>query len=253
MRLSPVRKLLSDVQSAAADLLFPLRCLSCDVDIDSRRRQKPICDSCERQLRLIDWPVCPRCAARLPTASGAVLDCRHCPARRLRFDRAVALGPYEGRLRELLLRMKTDGNDLLARVLAGIAWQRLSSELSALEVDVVAAIPMHPWRRLQRGASPLQAVAKSLAAKLRVPAAPEMLRLRRNVPMQLGLSQASRFRNVHRQMHLAKGYYLEDARVLVVDDILTTGATCSEAARALKKAGAGEVAVFALARTDERA
>jgi predicted amidophosphoribosyltransferase len=146
--------------------------------------------------------------------------------------------------------MKTDSNELLARMLAELAWRKLGDRLSQFNVDVVASIPMHPLRRLQRGANPQRVVARALAQKLGVPAAAGMLRLRRNVPTQLGLTQPGRFRNVHRQMRVAKSYYLDDARVLVVDDILTTGATCSEAARALKRAGATQVAVFALARTE---
>jgi predicted amidophosphoribosyltransferase len=107
------------------------------------------------------------------------------------------------------------------------------------------------WRRRQRGTDPPRAVAEKLAEKLEVPAAAGMLRLRRNLSPQVGLSRPARFRNVAGEMTLAPTYYLKSAHVLLVDDILTTGATCSEAARVLKKAGAERVSVFVVARTPE--
>jgi predicted amidophosphoribosyltransferase len=76
-----------------------------------------------------------------------------------------------------------------------------------------------------------------------------MLQVRRNIPPQIGLSRPGRFRNVAGEMALRPGYSLQAAHVLVVDDILTTGATASEAARVLKRAGAARVSVFVLART----
>ena len=80
-------------------------------------------------------------------------------------------------------------------------------------------------------------------------AAGGMLRLRQDLPPQVGLSRPARFRNVAGEMAVRPTYYLQDAHVLAVDDILTTGATCSEAARVLRRAGAREVSVFVMART----
>ena len=82
-----------------------------------------------------------------------------------------------------------------------------------------------------------------------MPSAPAMLWLPRNVPRQMGLSREGRLRNLAGLMRLRPGYHLTAAHVLLVDDILTTGATCSEASRALKRAGAAEVTVVVLART----
>jgi ComF family protein len=177
------------------------------------------------------------------------LACSHCRGDKLRFSRTIALGNYEGLLRQLVMRMKTDRNELIARTLVELAWQELGPALAELRPNVVTAVPMHPWRRWRRGTNPPRTVAEHLAEKLGVPAAGGMLRLRRNVPAQVGLSRPARFRNVAGEMAVRASYHLEAARVLVVDDILTTGATCSEAARVLRRAGAEEVAVFVLART----
>jgi len=207
-----------------------------------------MCAACRAELPLIDWPACPKCAAPVPATGGVELACNHCRGAKLRFSRTVALGSYEGLLRQLVMRMKTDRSELVARTLADLAWEELGPVLSNLNVDVVAAVPMHPWRRWQRGTNPPQTLAELLAKRLGVPAAADMLRLVRNVPPQIGLSRPARFRNVAGEMAVRATYHLAASHVLLVDDILTTGATCSEAARVLRRAGAAEVTVFVLAR-----
>jgi ComF family protein len=235
--------------AAAVDLLFPPRCGACGGDMADAAGDDLVCHACRGELQFIDWPVCERCAAPVPTAGGATLDCMYCRGARLKFDRTIALGSYDGLLRQWILRMKEDRSRLAARGLCELAWQRCGDQLRQTPFDVVAAVPMHAWRRWQRGVNPPADVAERLARKLGVPAAPWMLRTRRNIPPQIGLSRPGRFRNVAGEMALRSGYSLQAAHVLVVDDILTTGATASEAARVLKQAGAARVTVFVLGRT----
>jgi ComF family protein len=235
--------------SAAVDLLLPPRCACCAGDPTEARRAPLLCRTCRDDLELTTWPVCQRCAAPVPVTGEAVLPCPHCRDAKLRFDRTLALGSFEGLLRHWVMRMKQDRSGLAARALADLAWSELGGDLRELAVDVVAAAPMSPWRRWQRGVNPPRIVAERLAAKLHKPAAGNMLRQVRNIPPQLGLSRPGRFANVAGRMAVRPGYSLQAAHVLLVDDILTTGATASEAARALKKAGAAQVSVLVLART----
>ena len=236
-------------REAAADLLFPPKCGGCGEEISNSGDGVQLCGGCRDAVQLIEWPVCRRCGAPVPATDGVELACNHCRGVKLRFTRSIALGSYEGMLRQLVMRMKIDRSERLARILADFSWLELGDQLKRLEVDVVTAVPMSGWRRLQRGVNPPGAIAERLAGKLGVPAATGMLRIGRNVGQQVGLSRPARFRNVHNEMAVRAGYLMEGAHVLVVDDILTTGATCSEAARALLKAGAGEVSVVVLART----
>ena len=235
--------------SAGLDLLFPAKCVACHDDLGDERRASSICSDCEERLDFIDWPVCPRCAAPVPSTDGIDLACNHCRGDKLRFERTIALGSYEGLLRQLVMRTKADRQGVVTQALAKLAWQRLSDQLLELQIDVVTAVPMHRWRRWQRGVNgPLQ-IAQRLAERLQVPCAGQMLQLVRNVPPQVGLSRPARFRNVAGEMSVGAPYHLAAARVLIVDDILTTGATCSEAARVLRRAGAADVTVLVLART----
>lgn len=240
------------VQSArqtALDLLLPPRCGSCAVALPDDIRPVELCDDCREQLALIEWPVCPRCAALVPVAEGVPLACPHCREAKLRFDRTLALGSYEGLLASLIKRMKADRSEVVVRTLAALAWETLAAELTALNVDVVTAVPMF-WRtRWRRGINPPRVLAEQTAARLGVCAAGDMLRQVRDVSPQIEFSRQGRFQNMHKVMTVRPGYILDAAHVLLVDDILTTGATASEAARALLAAGAAKVSVLVLART----
>jgi ComF family protein len=207
-----------------------------------------ICGDCLAKFRLIDWPVCSRCAAPVPEVDGVTLACNYCRGLKLRFDRTFAVGSYEGLFRDLILRLKEDRQGIVGSALFELAWQRLGSALSQLQFDVVTAVPMNRWRNWQRGVNPPLVLAEQLARRLGVPAG-DLLWQPRNISRQMGLSRPARFRNVAGEMRLRSGYYLTAAHVLLVDDILTTGATCSEAARVLKRAGAAEVTTLILART----
>jgi ComF family protein len=235
--------------AAAVDLLLPPRCACCAADAAEVRGAPLLCLACRCEIELTAWPVCPRCAAAVPSVADVALLCPHCRDAKLKFDRTLALGSFEGLLHNWVMRMKQDRSGLAARALADLAWSELGGALVDLEVDVVTAVPMSAWRRWQRGVNPPRLVAERLAGKLHKPAAGAMLRQARNIPPQLGLSRPGRFANVAGRMAVRPGYSLQAAHVLLVDDILTTGATASEAARALKKAGAEQVTVLVLART----
>lgn len=250
MQAASLKRWLSQSRQAAIDLMFPPQCGACSADLPQSASREIVCDDCRDELTaLTAGPVCARCAARVPSVGDVELACSHCRAAKLKFDRTWALGSYEGLLRQWIMRMKADRSGLATRMLCELAWQKLGDELSALGVDVVANVPMHPWRRWQRGVNPPRDFAEQIARKLGAPAAPGLLRQVRNIPPQIGLSRPARFRNVAGEMVVPPAYHLQSAHVLLVDDILTTGATASEAARALRRAGASSVSVLVLGRT----
>jgi predicted amidophosphoribosyltransferase len=209
------RRWLSTACRAGLDLVFPPRCIACSSDLIEAGTaesvasfQRRLCQDCERRLELTDWPVCPRCAGPVPAAAGVELACNHCRGDKLRFDRTIALGAYEGHLRQLVMRSKVDRRGVVAHALAELAWRRLGGRLQALKIDVVVPVPMHRWRRWQRGVNGPQQVAARLAEKLKAPCADRMLRLVRNVPPQVGLSRPARFRNLAGEMVVSSSYHL---------------------------------------------
>jgi ComF family protein len=165
-------------------------------------------------------------------------------------DAVLSLGMYEGALRRAVLRMKRPWGETLAMAISHSLFDAVGEQLVKLASDVVAPIPMHWTRRLFRGTNGPEIVAEVLGSRLGVPVARRLLVRRRKTRRQFNLPPSERFGNVRRAFRVAAGYHLKAVHVLLVDDILTTGATCSEAARTLLAAGAASVAVVVVARAE---
>lgn len=160
----------------------------------------------------------------------------------------VPLGPYEGVLRSVVLRMKRRQSESLSIAAARLYAQCRRDALAQARADMITPVPMHWLRRLGRGVNSPQIVARCLAGAMDVPLAPRMLARRRNTLPQSELLPRERLANVRGAFRVRAGYDLRGARVLLVDDILTTGATCGEIARVLRRAGATAVFAAVLAR-----
>ena len=245
------------------DLVFPPRCLLCEVGERSASGVAPWCDACEAGLMEGVGNYCPRCgaagggAARAhgagvsgPDAEGPDAGCVECRGRRFRFDRVVRLGSYEGLLRDAVLRMKHPRDEPLTDAVAELFWQKRGAELTPLGIDCVVPVPFHWWRRLRRGTSSPQLVASRLARRLRVPMEDRTLVRLRDTEPQGGLAAVNRRKNVRGAFAVRdRADDFRGRRVLVVDDVLTSGATADEVARVLKRAGASWVGMAAVART----
>lgn len=234
-------------RGAGLDLLLPVACAGCDAEM-AAEHESPFCGECIGRLRLLRGANCTRCGAAVPGAV-ARQRCYLCRGTKIWFDEAVALGEYDGLLRDWLLAMKDGRGELLALALAEMIWQQCRARLEAVLPDVVVPVPMHWRRRWVRGTNSAVLLAERLAQRLRAPLATDLLRRTRHTPPQFSLPPSERPANVRGAFAVRPGYHLREARVLVVDDILTTCSTCSAVARTLKQGGAGYVAVAVAART----
>jgi ComF family protein len=242
-------KVWSDVRERALDLLFVRACLSCATTLPESSEGIALCDDCLAEVPPVDWPTCHRCAAELPEYPGNLPTCFRCESDKLRFDVTFSLGHYEGWLKESILRMKTDGNEQWGQVLAQLIVARYGDELCALEADAIVPIPSSPWNKLTRRTNGPTVLARALGQRLRIPVMSRLLIRSNQLAPQRELSRAGRFRNVRGGYQVRKSYRFDSPHILLVDDVLTTGATCSEAARILKRAGAERVSVVVVART----
>jgi ComF family protein len=162
------------------------------------------------------------------------------------FDEAYCYGAYEGTLRQLIHLFKYSGMRALARPLGDVLAGALPRDR---QFDAVTAVPLHWRRRWQRGFNQSELLGKAIARRRGIPLI-HVLRRGAATRAQAGLSNSQRRENVagaFRARHRVAGL-----RILLVDDVMTTGATVSACARALKKAGARSVAVLTLARVDRR-
>ncbi len=173
--------------------------------------------------------------------------CARCRKASFHFNRVYRLGPYEGLLREVVLRMKSQAGESLASAMGAIFANRLGPAMADAKLDGVVAIPLHWRKRTARGYNQSEVLARSLAHKLRVPFLSNCLVRLRYTPQQVGLSAAERRANVSGAFSVRRAGSLQGRRVLLMDDVMTTNSTASEAAGTLRKAGVAEVRVGVLA------
>ena len=164
------------------------------------------------------------------------------------FDAVYSYGSYEGTLRELVHLFKYGGVRPLTRTFGNFLVQALPRETT---FDVIVPMPLHWFKQWQRGFNQADVLAREVGKKWNVPVRGVVRRKKATRP-QAGLTNAKRRANVQGAFKISRGRSLAGMRVLLVDDVVTTGATASACARVLKRAGAAHVALLALARTDRR-
>jgi ComF family protein len=189
---------------------------------------------------------------RTPFLNDAPLDehgrCGLCRLGVNGFDLAYSFGAYEDELRKLIHLFKYHKIKSLAKPLGELLVRSLPLDQN---FDVVAPMPLHWLRQLGRGFNQADLLAAPLARRLNVPLA-RLLQRVKSTPNQAGLTHAKRRANVAGAFRVNSRADLRGKRVLLVDDVLTTGATAGAAAAVLKKAGAKHVTVLTLARVDRR-
>ncbi len=229
--------------AALLSLIVPSRCAACDVPrVDLFGGG--VCRACWAALPRLDPSLsCPHCA--LPGDGSRCADCRQAPAP---VSRAAALALYAGPMRPLVLAFKFRGWDILARpaaeALAGLA-RRIGL---ARECGVLVPVPSTRRRNRERGYDPAVLLAEELSRRLGLPTRPGLRRVR-DTPPQSSLPASLRAQNVAGAF--AGSPHVTGLAVLLVDDVVTTGATAFAAARALLDAGAARVDLLVLARTPE--
>lgn len=241
------RRLLGEAVGAADDILFPWSCQVCG----DAARDRPFCHGCARGLRESMGRACPRCA--LPVGPYAANDgaCGACRGHSLGFDRALAVGAYREPIRSLCLKLKHSSGAWLAHWLGQLLAEARAAEFGGLaaESPVIVPIPLHWTRRLARGYNQAEALALGLSRALGWPMR-RSLRRGRGSPRLAGLSRTGRAAIMKGAFRVGRRAGISGRTVILVDDVLTTGATCGAAARALKDAGASRVVVAVIGRTE---
>ena len=248
--LARLAALLKLGQSRLVDFLLPPRCAACNTQTAATGA---VCARCWQTIDFIERPLCPRLG--LPFSYGFGLDgqdnealCAEAIARPPVFDRARAVAVHDGPARKLVSALKfrdrTDHAPIMARWMA-----RAGAELLA-DADLMAPVPLHRRRLWQRKHNQSALLANAIARATGMPALPDLLRRTRPTRAQIGLNPRQRAANVHgafavEPRHLPR---IRGRRVLLVDDVYTTGATVTAAARALLGSGAAAVDVLAFAR-----
>ncbi len=234
---------------ALLNLLYPESCFVC-ADAVARHQDCGVCGRCwDKLLQLrISAPWCPSCG--LPFQGfdpGPAHLCSDCIADPPPFSGARSFGYYEGELSRVIREFKFHGRRKLASLLGPLVAAAVSATWEREQIDLLCPVPLHPKRRHERGFNQSELLARSMSESLGLPLVPGVLRRARHTPPQVGLTDPERLRNV-RGAFLARPDLAAGRRVLLIDDVMTTGATLRNATSALLAGGALRVAAATLAR-----
>jgi ComF family protein len=241
--MSPVKQFFV----ALLDLLLPPLCHVCHSFIPNAGKLH-ICPACRENLPLVTSPLCTLCGIPFSGAGGDH-RCGTCLSHPPHFDSAGARFLYEGPLRDLIHSFKYNRLVHLRRPLALLALEGISAFGPDWEPHVIVPVPLHRSRLRQRGFNQAILLGRVLSRRLSLPLLPDALVRTRRTEPQIELSAAERRLNVKGAFSVSKPGLIAGKRVLLLDDVMTTGSTMDECARELKKAGAIAVFAVTIART----
>ncbi len=241
---------LRQMADGVLNLVYPESCIICSVPV-GRIQDCGVCERCwQNTLGLqLRRPWCLSCG--IPFQSSAIEPGQLCGACTLRmppWSGARSFGYYRAELSRLVQGLKFEGRRNLVGLLAPLLARAFMNSWERGEIDLVIPVPLHSKRRRQRGFNQAGLLGRGLARLAAVPFKDDVLARTRNTPPQVGLTDSERLKNVHQAFRCARPAEIARKRVLLVDDVMTTGATVGSATEALLNAGALRVSVLTLAR-----
>jgi competence protein ComFC len=234
-----------DLIGAVASLLYPPACAICSANVATGQY---LCGDCDAKVVRIVPPFCAKCSEPFSGAITSIFTCANCAHRALHFDAAVAVYRSRGIIRRVMLEFKYHRQIHLRHLVARWLFAALDDgRLRGRVFDLIVPVPLHPARERERGFNQSALLAQLLSAQIVVASKPALERIRYTTT-QTAFDRAERMQNLHGAFRLRKNADVRDLRVLLIDDVLTTGSTLSECARVLKWAGAACVYAATAAR-----
>jgi competence protein ComFC len=234
-----------DLFRAIASLVYPATCTICSASVGLREY---LCVDCDAKLSRIVPPLCAKCSEPFDGAITNTFSCANCSHRVLYFDAAVSAYRSRGIARHVILNFKYGRQVHLCHLVAGWLMAALDdSRLRERTFDAIIPVPLDPARQRERGFNQAALLAERLAPRLGLPVIPMLQRVRFTTT-QTAFDRAERIQNLRHAFRLRGNGDVRKLRVLLIDDVLTTGSTLSECARVLKENGAQSVYAATAAR-----
>jgi ComF family protein len=250
IRPGGVRNWFSEASDAVVNVFFPAGCRICERLLTTASRV-PICGECLSSFERVPNIVCEVCGlplqGRTPKLEQPLL-CPACADKTYAFDRARSFALYQGALVRAILLLKFEQIEPLGDWFAERLAEIVRNGGERLAADVVVPVPLHRERERERGYNQAALISKPLAKELRLPHKAMLLMRTRARPDKHVLSLEERWASVRGAFATRPGSQVDNLRVLLLDDVLTTGATLDACARALREAGAKSVAGLTIAR-----
>ncbi len=231
---------------AVLDMLYPRSCIGCGAPAPETFRH--VCWDCWSDAARIEPPFCRLCGDPVAGAVDHGFVCYACAADKPFFDGARSAARYAGVVGEALRMLKYEKALWLAPDMAELLQGCLRAEYPDRKFDLVVPVPLHHVRRRDRGYNQSAVLAAELGRRIGCRSMPGMLRRNRPTTTQTNLTASQRLSNVENAFQSRRANWLAGRRVLLVDDVMTTGATVNACAKALKQGGATSVHVLTVAR-----
>ncbi len=228
------------------DTVFPRNCVFCDaVRVEGKTS---VCPECLQSIRVISHPFCSQCG--LPTSGLSMQSdgiCGRCLAKSPPYSRARYAVYYEGQLRKALISFKYYNALNLAKTLSDILTMGFQTHYDRDEFDLIVPVPVHRKRLFKRGFNQAALLAAKLSGNVNVPLYRRSLIKLKDTPPQARLTRSQRIKNIRNSFGVRNPAKIQRKRVLLIDDVATTGSTITEATKTLIKAGAARVDALVLA------
>lgn len=249
--LAMFRHTLTSLAKGFESLLFPPSCGFCDTS--EADDSLFLCTSCRESLKKIPQEICGQCGRSFPgVTSQPEGRCLSCLVRPKSYHRARYGVSYHGILREALLRFKFYGALYLGRPLSAILIEAFHKYFQISEFDLIVAVPMHRRRLVERGYNQALILAERLAQSTGIPLDRTCLNKIKDTKPQVGLSRAERITNIRNSFEVESPERIANKRVLVIDDVATTGTTIEEVSNILRITGTQRVDALVLALRDQK-
>lgn len=227
----------------AINYIFPFRCSSCSNLTDS---SDGICASCWPKFNFITKPYCAICCEKFQVNLGEELICGRCISHKPKVDMMRSLLEFSSETKKIIHKFKYNDKTSLGRFFAKLLHNRFKQELK--DADLIIPVPMHKLKRIFRNYNPPQILANELAKQMDKKMLPELLIKKKMTKSQVGLTRMQRAKNLSGSFEVNKKFDITGKVILLVDDVLTTGATSNECSKILKKAGAMRVKLVTIAK-----
>jgi len=236
-----------EIVSGLAGILFPPECPACGTILIADG-EHPFCPECLSTIRFITSPLCASCGLPFTETGGANHLCEECILSTPPFSMARALGSYEGALLDAIHLFKYHGKVSIGEAVGRMMAKACYDSLAAGDYPLIIPVPLHPKKLRERGFNQALILARQISKRFSVPIDFTTLRRVIHTESQVSLSGRQRMANVRGAFEVTGRSRIENKKILLVDDVYTTGSTVKECSRILVKNGAKEVAVLTLAR-----
>ena len=232
------------------EIAMPSLCVGCNKKHSTKHNY---CDSCLVELlSLAACNYCPRCGATAGSFAKANIEtgCVQCPTPMPKFARVYRIGPYQGAVKNSIRLLKYNSHFRAIDHLANLLCSTIQHDPNPQYYDAIIPIPMFWFSKITRGIDHTQTIAHLVARELNVPHLNSLYK-QKNIPPQVKLSRAKRIENVSGAFGIKNSKAIADKNILLIDDVTTTGATASEAAKILLNAGCSRVDLAVIAKSEK--